>query len=61
MTFEEEWELLRKKSLKKRMAISSKYPKSSKQLENWEEEKELKEERKQFYDKLKKLKNKYGR
>lgn len=61
MTFEEEWEILRKESLNERLKIYDKYPTADKQLDNWPLERDLKEERKRFHAKLAELKKKYGR
>lgn len=62
MTFEEEWEKLRKKSLNERLAIYDKYPELPGQLDPGPElTLELREERKRFHAELAELKKKYGR
>ena len=62
MTFEEEWEILKNKSMNERLAIYDKYPTPKNQLDYCAELTiELKEESKRFFAELAELRKKYGR
>lgn len=60
MTFEEELALLRQQTDKRIETISSKYHKSPKLTEDWNEEKEYFEELKHYQKEAIALKKKYG-